>query len=318
MFSFDIAAAHLPHGRLRAITSVALLSMPCFAATAAPSISGTPPATVVAAHYFAFQPQLGNPGGKAVHFSIVNKPAWAQFDTTTGRLAGTPLPQANVGTFANILVGVSDGGPFAILPPFSITVLPLPNIPPRLGGTPAAAVVAGHPYTFQPVATDPNGLRIAFSIANAPAWASFNAATGLLSGTPTAGNVGTYPNIVITAYDGYAKATLPAFNIAVSSSATSPLQPAAPPSVGAGSATLSWIPPTRNTDGSVLTGLAGYRIYYGSTPDLGSSLTVANAGLTRYVVSGLQRATWYFAMTAYDKNGRESDRTEVASIAITQ
>jgi hypothetical protein len=78
------------------------------------------------------------------------------------------------------------------------------------------------------------------------------------------------------------------------------------------------MPPTRNKDGSVLTGLAGYRIYYGSTPELGSTVTVSNAGLTRYVMSGLLRATWYFALTAYDKNGRESDRTEVASIAVTQ
>jgi len=75
---------------------------------------------------------------------------------------------------------------------------------------------------------------------------------------------------------------------------------------------------TRNIDGSVLTNLAGYHIYYGATPELGQSVTVANAGLTRYVMSGLIRATWYFAMTAYDKSGRESDRTEVSSIMITQ
>jgi hypothetical protein len=35
-------------------------------------------------------------------------------------------------------------------------------------------------------------------------------------------------------------------------------------------------------------------------------------------MSGLIRATWYFAMTAYDKSGRESDRTEVSSITVTQ
>jgi hypothetical protein len=316
MSSANIAAVRPRSGRLRALKFAALLSAPCIAATAAPSITGKPATTVTAAHYFAFQPSAANPGGKTLTFAIANKPAWAQFDSHTGRLYGTPLPQFNVGTFANIVISASDGGARASLAPFAVTVLPLPNIPPKLAGTAPAGVVAGHPYSFQPGATDPNGLRIAFTIANAPAWASFNTTTGLLSGTPTAGNVGTYSNIVITAYDGYSKAVLPAFNILVSPAA--PLEPPPPEQGATGSATLSWMPPTRNIDGSVLTDLAGYHIYYGATPELGQSVTVANAGLTRYVMSGLLRATWYFAMTAYDRSGRESDRTEVANIMITQ
>jgi hypothetical protein len=68
-------------------------------------------------------------------------------------------------------------------------------------------------------------------------------------------------------------------------------------------------------NGTVLTDLAGYHIYYGTTPELGQTVTVANAGLTRYVLTGLTPTTWYFAMTAYDSGGRESDRTAVESIA---
>ena len=320
MSSSNIAALRPRHGRLRALKFAALLSAPCIAASAAPSITGKPATTVTAAHYFAFQPSAANPGGKTLTFSIANKPAWAQFDSRTGRLYGTPLPQFNVGTFANIVISASDGGARASLAPFAVTVLPLPNIPPKLVGTAPAGVVAGHPYSFQPSATDPNGLRIAFTIANAPAWTRFNTATGLLSGTPTAGNVGTYSNIVITAYDGYSKAVLPAFKILVSA-ASSPIEPPSPDQGATGSVTLSWTPPTRNTDGSVLTNLQGYHIYYGTTPEeLRSTLTISNPGVTRYVMSNLlqARATWYFAMTAYDRNGRESDRTEVASIMVTQ
>ena len=317
MSSSNIAAVPR-HGRLRALKFAALLAAPCIAATAAPSLTGKPATTVTAAHYFAFQPSAANPGGKPLTFSIANKPSWAQFDPHTGRLYGTPLPQANVGTFANIVISASDGSARASLAPFAVTVLPLPNTPPKLAGTAPAGVVAGHPYSFQPIATDPNGLKIVFTIANAPAWASFNTATGLLSGTPAAGNVGTYSNIVITAYDGYSKTVLPAFKILVAPAASSPVEPSSPEQGATGSATLAWIPPTRNIDGSVLTNLAGYHIYYGATPELGQSVTVTNAGLTRYVVSGLIRATWYFAMTAYDKSGRESDRTEVSSIMVTQ
>jgi hypothetical protein len=320
MSSSNIAALRPRHGRLRALKFAALLSAPCIAANAAPSIIGKPATTITAAHYFAFQPSAANPGGKTLTFSIANKPAWAQFDSRTGRLYGTPLPQSNVGTFANIVISASDGSARASLAPFAVTVLPLPNIPPRLAGSAPAGVVVGHPYTFQPSATDPNGLKIVFTIANAPAWASFNTAIGLLSGTPMAANVGTYSNIVITAYDGYAKTVLPAFKILVSA-ASSPIEPSPPAQGATGSVTLSWTPPTRNMDGSVLTNLQGYHIYYGTTPEeLGSTLTISNPGVTRYVMSNLlqAQATWYFAMTAYDRNGRESDRTEVSSIMVTQ
>ena len=118
---------------------------------------------------------------------------------------------------------------------------------------------------------------------------------------------------MITAYDGWSKTTLPPFNIVVTQAAGTPVPP---PVASTGSATLAWLPPTENIDGSVLTDLAGYHVYYGTTPQLQETLTLANAGLTRYVMTGLSKSTWYFAISAYDRSGRESDRTEVASIAV--
>ena len=280
------------------------------AALAAPTISGAPATSVTAAHYYSFQPSATDPG-KKLTFGIANKPSWAQFDPGSGRLYGTPLPGTNVGTFANILISASDGTARASLAPFSIKVLPLPNTPPTLAGSPAPAVATGHAYTFLPKSGDPNGLRLVFAINNKPSWATFDTTTGLLSGT--AGAAGTYSNILITAYDGWSKTTLPAFNIVVTQApATSVTSPVA----STGSATLGWTPPTENTNGSVLVDLAGYHVYYGTTPEVQETLTLANAGLTRYVMTGLSKATWYFAISAYDRNGHESDRTEVTSIAV--
>jgi Putative Ig domain len=280
------------------------------AALAAPSISGTPATSVTAAHYYAFQPSAADPG-KKLTFSIANKPSWAQFDPSSGRLYGTPLPQANVGTFANIEISASDGTASARLAPFSIKVLPLPNTPPTLEGSPAPTVASGHGYDFLPKSGDPNGLRLVFAIANKPSWATFDSTTGLLSGT--AGAAGTYANIVIAAYDGWSKATLPAFNIVVTPAAATTVPP---PVASTGSATLAWTPPTETSSGTLLTNLAGYRVYYGTTPEAQEVLTLSNAGLTRYVMTGLAKATWYFAITAYDANGQESKPTEVVSLAV--
>jgi hypothetical protein len=59
--------------------------------------------------------------GGTLTFSVQNMPSWATFSTATGELQGTPA-SANVGTFANIVISVSDGKTSAALVPFSIAV----------------------------------------------------------------------------------------------------------------------------------------------------------------------------------------------------
>jgi len=70
--------------------------------------------------------------------------------------------------------------------------------------------------------------------------------------------------------------------------------------------TLSWDPPTTNIDGTPITDLAGYKVYYGnSSGTYTSSIDVGNT--TTYTITGLQPGTYYFAVTAYDTSGNESD-----------
>lgn len=173
--------------------------------------------------------------------------------------------------------------------------------PPVISGTPATSVAVGSTYRFQPTASDPNGDTLAFSITNRPSWATFNTTNGLLTGTPTLGNVGTYSSVTIRVSDGTTSVSLPAFAINVAQSSS-------------GAATLSWTPPTQNTNGSALTNLAGYRIYYGtSSTALTQQVQVANAGVSSYVVSGLGSGTYYFAVRAYNTTGAESASSNVAT-----
>lgn len=96
------------------------------------------------------------------------------------------------------------------------TVLKRYNTTPVISGTPATSANAGSPYSFTPNATDADaGTTLTFSIANKPGWASFNTATGALTGIPTNANVGTTAGIVISVNDGTATAALPAFALTV-------------------------------------------------------------------------------------------------------
>jgi hypothetical protein len=113
-----------------------------------------------------------------------------------------------------------------------------------------------------------------------------------------------YSGIVIRASDGRASASLPAFTISVTQNST-------------GSATLSWLPPTENSDGSALRNLSGYRIHHGTSPSaLKEIITLNNPGLTRYVVEDLAPATHYFALTAFTASGAESALSAIARKTI--
>jgi hypothetical protein len=172
-----------------------------------------------------------------------------------------------------------------------------------ISGTPATTVAAGQAYTFQPTATDSAGNSLTYSIINLPAWASFDASTGELTGTPTAAQVGSYAGITIVASDGNTSKALTAFTVTVSAAATT------------GTATLSWAAPTQNTNGSSLADLAGYRVYYGTSADaLTQVIDVAN--VTSYVVSGLSPGTYYFAVAAYSSAGTQSALSETAAKTI--
>ena len=84
-----------------------------------------------------------------------------------------------------------------------------------------------------------------------------------------------------------------------------------------GTASLTWIPPTQNTDGSSLSNLAGYRISYGSNRDeLVQTIQIENSGTTSYTVEQLAPGTYYFAVRAYTSRGTESANSNVESKAV--
>ena len=83
------------------------------------------------------------------------------------------------------------------------------------------------------------------------------------------------------------------------------------------SATLSWYAPTSNTNGSALTDLSGYRIYYGpSESDLNESVQITSVGIQTYVIENLQPGTWYFAIQTLTSQGTESALSGIVAKTI--
>jgi hypothetical protein len=260
----------------------------------APVISGQAPAAVMGGKTYTFTPSASDVDGDTLVFSVTSKPTWARLDKATGRFYGTPA-NADAGSYEEIEISVSDGTTRTKLPKFAITVNADPALghAPSISGTPVTTSTVGAAYSFAPNAMDMDGDLLNFSITGRPTWATLDKHTGRLTGTPAV--AGTYAGIEIAVSDGQTITKLPKFSVTV-----------APAAVTTRSVTLSWMPPTMNTDGSSLTNLAGYRIMYGTKPGQYTASLNVSLGLSRYTIDSLASGNYYFAIAAKNSNGIES------------
>ena len=73
-------------------------------------------------------------------------------------------------------------------------------------------------------------------------------------------------------------------------------------------ATLDWMPSTMNVDGTPLTDLAGYNVYFGPAPGMYLDFRhLDNPGLVTYVLDLPSSGSWFIVVTALDSAGNESD-----------
>ncbi len=178
------------------------------------------------------------------------------------------------------------------------------NRAPLIGGKPLNAVLYGATYAFEPTAHDPEGVSLAFRIANRPAWASFDPSTGKLRGAPGMADIGSYQGIAITVTDGMYETSLPPFGVDVVGTAT-------------GSIVVSWAAPTERLDGSAFTDLAGYKLYWGlSRGNYSNHATISHPGIAAFVIEPVTAGTYYVVATAYDSKGVESGFSRVFSKTV--
>lgn len=87
-------------------------------------------------------------------------------------------------------------------------------------------------------------------------------------------------------------------------------------------ALVTWSPPTSNTDGTPLTDLASYNVYWNSgdpslvTAPTGKVKSVAPAATPAITITNLAAGNWYFAVTAINAMGVESALSNIATKTI--
>lgn len=157
----------------------------------------------------------------------------------------TIKPSANKNGAAQITITVNDGTLLSSNT-FNLDVAPTDD-PTTIEGVPPVKATPGILYSFTPVVTNIDGDALSFSIVSKPSWATFNPATGVLSGIPKPQEHGNYNDIGIAVYDGTNTVTLPVFSVHVEDLSdpnidkTPPLIAITDPVDGASLSGISWI-----------------------------------------------------------------------------
>lgn len=167
--------------------------------------------------------RVGPAGQVGATYTIVagSLPPALTLNSSTGEISGT-LTDGQTGLFsATIQVTKSSGETSTGVYPFRILDV---NRPPVVANPVVSAASEGTPYSLQINASDPDTATdldaLSYAADNLPAGLTINAATGLISGTPTYTSAGLY-QVVVTVNDNHAANSTP----------TRPLQPSLTSSV---------------------------------------------------------------------------------------
>ena len=167
--------------------------------------------TIAENSQLAFVVSASDINGDNLTYSASGLPTGAVFDVEQQRFSWTPDYSQSGDFTAHITV---TDGTFEDTEIVEITVTNS-NRSPIIGGAPSGSVMASTNFDFTPVASDPDGDPLIFSVTNKPDWADFNVTTGKLSGTPTESQVGVSSAIVISVSDNIDSASLSSFSIEV-------------------------------------------------------------------------------------------------------
>ncbi len=85
-------------------------------------IVGTPATKALVGVTYEFVPNAADADEDVLTFAIENRPGWATFSPTTGRLAGRPPASAAARVYAGIRISVSDNTAVAELPAYDLEV----------------------------------------------------------------------------------------------------------------------------------------------------------------------------------------------------
>ena len=268
-----------------------------------PQFTNTPPDSATIGQLFRYDAAASDADGDALTFDLVVRPAGMAIDAARGIVVWVPTAEQE-GT-QEVTLRVADGRGGVALQSFAVTTS-LANSTPAITSVPKGPAVVALPWQYQVAAQDADGDAIGFELVEAPAGMTIDAASGLVTWTPSAGQVGTH-HVAVRASDGRGASTTQSFDLPVVATA-----PNDPPTI-----TSSPRGRVRIDDVYLYQALAsdpnGDPLTY-SLPTFPAGMTIDAAGLVSWQPTAEQLGSHQVQVRVDD--GRGSFATQTYSISV--
>ncbi|HQR05264.1 MAG TPA: putative Ig domain-containing protein [Gemmatales bacterium] len=163
----------------------------------APIFTTIPELEATVGHQYRYDTYATDPDNDPLTFTLLSRPTGMTIDPVTCILTWTPTV-AQVGNFP-VSVQVSDGRGGLARQDFIVTAeSSRPNRPPIFASIPLVDAEFGKAYSYDANATDPDGDTLVYSLSVFPSGMTIDQATGVISWTPTASQIGHSTVTVIT------------------------------------------------------------------------------------------------------------------------
>jgi RHS repeat-associated protein len=165
---------------------------------------------------YRYNARATDPDNDPLNYDLVVKPTGMAVHAETGAVVWVPAAD-QVGEH-DVTLRVQDGRGGVALQSFVITVS-MANSTPVITSRPKGPAVVGLPYEYRVTAQDADGDPIVFSLGEHPTGMTIDAASGVVSWTPAANQVGS-PHVEVTASDNRGAATTQSFDLPTVATAT--------------------------------------------------------------------------------------------------
>jgi RHS repeat-associated protein len=213
-----------------------------------PQWRSAPPVLAKAGIEYAYDPDVIDPEGDPLSWSLDSQPPGMAINASTGAIRWTPTSDQR-GTHT-VRIRVDDGKGAYATQTYTILVQ-VENESPQLTSTPPPFAEVGQLYTYPVAATDPDGDALAFSLSSAPAAMTINAVSGFIQWQPVAADLGPH-TIVVRVDDGRGAIITQTYSLTVQTGNLPPAIISAPPTLAAADAPYAYALVARDPNGDPL------------------------------------------------------------------
>ncbi|MGH1429411.1 MAG: Ig-like domain-containing protein, partial [Arenicella sp.] len=244
--------------------------------------------------------------GDSVTYELLNAPAGAAIDPSSGQIAWVPnVAQLGINPFT-VRVSSADGAQSAAS--FDIRIESAPNQVPSINSVPSNYATVAQLYRYDVEAFDSNGDTLSYQLTSAPSGMSISVVTGEISWTPSIAQIGNNA-VVVRVDDGRGAYVTQSFSVIVSEDQipnTAPVIVSTPTSSVTAGSTYLYTVAASDTDGDTIT-------YALRNAPSGMSINSVT-GLVQWSTQSTDQGAYNVVLRATDAVGAFSEQSYVLTV----